>query len=62
MANTSKTALMEAALAIAEERREILVKLRAALESGDDTRALELARELCGVDYEKGNRVNSSVH
>ena len=62
MASASKSALIEAALEIAQERREIMAKLRAALESGNDTRALELARELCGVDYEKGNRVNPSVH
>ena len=62
MASASKSALIEAALQIAQERREIMVKLRAALESGDGARALELARELCGVDYEKGNRTNSRVN
>jgi hypothetical protein len=62
MSDARITALMEAALEIAQERREDLAKLRAALESGNDTQALELARELCGVDYEKGNRVNPSVH
>ena len=54
--------LLEAALDISRKRRDILVKLKAALEAGDDIKALELARELCGVDYEKGNRTNSRVN
>ena len=54
--------LLETALDIARERRDILVKLKAALEAGDDARALELARQLCGVDYEKSNRTGPRIH
>ena len=54
---------MEAAMAVAEERRAILTKLRAALEESDDARALALARKLCGVeDGQKGNRTDSRVN
>lgn len=43
--------LLEAALEISSKRRNTLVRLRAALEQGDDVEALNLARELCGLDH-----------
>ena len=42
--------ILEAALQIAAKRREILTRLRAALESGRNQEALALARQLCGLD------------
>jgi hypothetical protein len=41
--------VLNAALEIAGRRRETLEQLRAALEKGDDTQALGVARALCGV-------------
>ena len=41
--------ILEAALQIAAKRREILTRLRAALESGRNQDALALARQLCGL-------------
>jgi hypothetical protein len=42
--------ILDAALKIAAKRREILTRLRAALESGRNQEALALARQLCGLD------------
>ena len=53
--------LYGAASAIAAERRERLLQLRAALLVNDDGEALRLAASLCGVkvgDDEEGYRVN----
>jgi hypothetical protein len=51
--------VFEAAVKIARHRREILVKLRAALEAGDQPNINRFARELCGLsDEHTGNRVN----
>ena len=51
--SSSLGGLAEAALEIARRRRETLVRLRAALERGDTTEALRLAKELCGVKHEQ---------
>jgi len=52
--------LYAAALAIASERREKLVRLRRALLDREVETALSMARELCGLgdEDEKGHRVN----
>ena len=42
--------ILETALQIAAKRREILTRLRAALESGRNQEALALARRLCGLE------------
>jgi hypothetical protein len=56
MTNQAVTGLIEAALAIAEERRALLSKLRLALESGNETQIFGLARQLCGLeDEQEGN-------
>ncbi len=41
--------VVQAALEIARQRRETLAHLRAALERGDESEALRLAREICGA-------------
>jgi hypothetical protein len=53
--DTSTLALVEAILEVGRKRKAILDRLRAALESGDNDRALELARELCGLKDEQSN-------
>lgn len=40
--------LLNAALEIADQRREALAPLRATLEKGDNTDPLKFARALCG--------------
>ena len=52
--------ILDAALEIAQERRENLARLRTALENGNDPEALRLAKELCGLDNEKESRRNPS--
>ena len=42
--------LVRAALAIAEERAQLLEQMKQAFEAHDDTRALEFAKRLCGVE------------
>lgn len=59
MQPTVTSGLVEAALAIAEKRRDILTRLRSALEQGKDAEALEFARQLCGLENDEArNRVN----
>ena len=41
--------VVQAALAIASRRREILLRLRKALEANDVAEAIKLAKELCGL-------------
>jgi hypothetical protein len=63
MANVNTNALIDAALDIAQERRDILTELRAALETGDHLRALSLARKLCGLeDEQERNRTHPRVN
>lgn len=50
--------VFEAAIEIARHRREILARLRAALETNDQHNITRFARELCGLNDETGNRVN----
>jgi len=55
-------ALTGPALAIADERREKLKRLRAAVIAKDDETSLRIAAELCGVPREKGNRTHPRIH
>lgn len=55
--------LIEAALEIARRRRETLVRLRAALERGDNVEVWRLAKQLCGVKHEQeSDRTRPSVN
>ena len=59
---TGVSGVFEAAREIARQRREILVQLRAALESGDQPNITRFARELCGLNDEKSNRTDSCIN
>ena len=48
--------MFEAALEIARLRKQVLEELRAALERGEDARALQLARRLVGLSPESRQR------
>lgn len=58
MTDTSTLGIVDAILEVGRERKAVLEMLRAALESGDNDRALELARQLCGLKNEERNPVN----
>ena len=56
---TSMPAIVDAIAEVGRQRSELLGKLREALQSGNNLLALDLARELCGLNNGKqGNRVN----
>jgi hypothetical protein len=50
--------VITAAVDIARRRRAVLDQMREAFEHGDDNKVLTLARNLCGLNNEKSNRVN----
>lgn len=61
--NGNLRGLVDAALEISARRRETLGQLREALEQGREQEALQLAQQLCGIDYEqKSDRVNQSIN
>jgi hypothetical protein len=49
--------IFDAALAIAEKRREMLTRLRKALKANNAADVFRIAKELCGND-QKSNRIN----
>jgi hypothetical protein len=54
--------VIDSVLEVGRQRKVLLDKLRAALESGDDSGALELARQLCGLQNEESHRANSRIN
>jgi len=58
--NTS--GIVDAILEVGRQRAALLEEMRSALESGDDSKALNLARQLCGLGNEESNRVNPRIH
>ena len=53
--------VVDAILEAGQQRKLLLDRMRAALESGANSQALELARQLCGLD-EKSHRANQSIN
>lgn len=54
---------LDSALAIAEKRRDVLVRLRSALQANDVAALKAAAKELCGVDdEEESDRTYSGQH
>jgi hypothetical protein len=49
VAPLSPAGIVDAILAVGRQRRSLLGEVRSALLSGDDTKALRLARQLCGL-------------
>jgi hypothetical protein len=49
--------LIDAALQISSQRREILTRMRSALQKGDDLAALKYARELCGLAEQRKGKI-----
>jgi hypothetical protein len=54
--------VVDAILEVGRQRGALLEQLRAALQSGDDTKALNLARQLCGLGNEESNPTNSRLN
>jgi hypothetical protein len=53
---------VDAILEVGRQRKAVLKKLRAALQSGNDPQALNLARQLCGLQHEESNRTSSRLN
>jgi hypothetical protein len=51
--NPDRAAVIDSALEIARRRAQTLGRIRAALESGDDVKAVKLMRIYCGLDDEQ---------
>jgi len=63
MGKESVNGILDAALEISARRAETLSRMRHALEQGDESEALSLAKELVGIDDEqKSNRIDTSVN
>ena len=58
--NTS--GIVDAILEVGRQRVALLGQLRSALESGDDSKALNLARQLCGLENEESDRTNPRLN
>jgi hypothetical protein len=50
--------MVDAILKVGRERKEIMDRLRVALESGNQLLALSIAKKLCGIDNEESPRIN----
>jgi hypothetical protein len=58
---TSLSGVVDAILEVNRQRKSLLDQLRAALQSGKDAEALQLARQFCGLpenNNEKGHRTD----
>ena len=58
----SSAGVIHAIMEVARQRKAVLERLRAALESGNNDQALELARQLCGIGNEESNRTDSRLN
>lgn len=54
--------VVDAILEVGRQRNLLLTQLRSALESGAEREALILARRLCGLPYEEGNRTDPCLN
>lgn len=54
--------LIRAALSVANRRRDLLARLRLALEKNDIDGAITLAKELCGIDEQRRDRTDPRLH
>jgi hypothetical protein len=54
--------LIQAALAVAHRRRELLMRLRSALQANEVEKAITLAKELCGLDDQGCDRTDPCLH
>jgi len=58
MISETKTGIVDTILEVGRQRKAVLDQLRAALQSGDSPQALNLARQLCGLQNEESARIN----
>lgn len=62
---TTLRSIAEAALDVAQERADLIGRMRSALIAGDESEALRLARQVAGLDEESDaqrDRVDSRQH
>jgi hypothetical protein len=53
---------VDAILEVGRQRKAVLEELRAALQSGNDLQALDIARQLCGLQHAESNRTNTRIN
>ena len=56
------TGAVDAILEVGRRRKAVLEELRCALQSGNDREALNLARQLCGLQNETSDRTNPRLN
>ena len=54
--------LIDLAIQIAAKRRDLIAAMAAALRIHDNNTVVELAKQLCGIADEEGNRVNTRIN
>ena len=58
----NRSGVIDAILQVGEQRKGVLAQLRSALQSGNDSGALKLARVLCGMGNEESHRTNTRLN
>jgi hypothetical protein len=53
---SSLAGLLDTAMEISRKRQDLLQRMKAAFERGDDGEAMTFARQLCGVDQNEQTR------
>ena len=61
-AGASVSGVADVILEVGRQRHDLLVRLRAALQSGDSIQALDLARQLCGLQNEESARIDPRLN
>lgn len=62
ISESNTTGIVDAILEVGRQRKAMLEELRGALQSGNEAKALHLARRLCGLENEESNRANSRIN
>jgi hypothetical protein len=62
ISESNTAGIVDAILEVGRQRAALLEDLRSALQCGNEPKALHLARQLCGLDNEESNRVNSRLN
>ena len=62
MISEHNSGVVDAILEVGRQRNAILDRLRAALQSGDNSQALNLARQYCGLTHEESDRTNTRLN
>ena len=58
----SFTGIVDAILEVGRQRNSLLSQMQTALQSGQNERVIEIARQLCGLSHEESHRTNTRIH